>query len=250
MDMAYNNGADAVESLLANDWLPAMTQQAEDAVTYTKAGKTRKRLSRLDASRMAITAPPVDQLTAILTDAARNGMHGAVAELAAQGLDVSTLTDDALSALVKDQAAAVAQQTADGVRLAASRRAVQVNAGRSPSEVAREVGDYLRGLAHTWESDQLRGAVQMATNVSRLAIFAQVQQGASLLSSELLDANTCGPCEAIDGTEFADMAEATRFYPSGGMIDCQGGPRCRGTVVLVLAESDIAPGTPAHLGAG
>lgn len=238
MDVAYDAGVDRTEALLAERWLPAMIQQAEDAVAFTKTGTVRRRLTRLDASRITIPAPDPEPLRAILLDAAREGQRGAVAELASQGLDVAGLTDEALERLVTDQARAVAQMVADGVRMAASRRAVQVNTGRAPGEVAQEVATYLRGLKHQWPADQLRGSVQMATNSARLAVFAQVPASAiaHFIATELLDANTCGPCAAIDGMEFEALTEANRFYGSGGYIDCEGGPRCRGSVVAVLDE--------------
>jgi hypothetical protein len=50
------------------------------------------------------------------------------------------------------------------------------------------------------------------------------------------DANTCAPCDAIDGTSFgysddpAAQAAARAAYPAGGYALCAGGTRCRGTV--------------------
>jgi hypothetical protein len=239
MDLAYETGVDATERLLSDVWLPQLHQAAEDAVTFTKGGTVRKRLTRLDAARVRLAPPDTAPLEAILLDAAREGAAQATAELADQGVVIVGPSDDELMAVVRDHAAAVAQQMADGVSIAASRRAIQVNAGRTPGEVASEVSDYLRGLAHQWERDQLRGAVQMATNSARLAVFDRVpaERVDSFYASEILDAVTCGPCAAIDGHTFESLRDAQRMYPTGGMIDCHGGPRCRGTVVAVMAES-------------
>jgi len=252
MDLAYEDGIEATERLLANSWLPGLTQAAEDAITFTKRGSVRKRLTRLDASRVRLAAPDPEPLVSILLQAARVGAAGAAAEVAEQGVSVLALTDDELLGLVRDHAQAVAQQTADGVSLAASRRAVQVNAGRTPGEVATEVSGYLNGLAHRWEQDQLRGAVQAATNAARLQVFNRVpaERAEAFYASELLDASTCGACAAVDGLAFEDLRSAQRLYPTGGYVDCAGGPRCRGTVVAVMRESEIAPGTPSWLGPG
>jgi hypothetical protein len=251
MDLAYEDGVAATERLLAESWLPDLIEQAEDAVAFTRRGTVRKRLSRLDAARIRLTAPDAAGLAAVLLEAARGGVHGALAELADQGAVVPPVSDEELGALVRDHAAAVAQQTADGMALAASRRAVQVNAGREPGEIALEVSGHLRGLAHQWERDQLRGAVQMATNAARLTVFQRVpaEMAGSWVSSELLDAATCGPCRAVDGYEFTDLREAQRLYPTGGYVDCAGGPRCRGTIIAILRES--APANfPPGLGPG
>jgi hypothetical protein len=109
--------------------------------------------------------------------------------------------------------------------------------------VAQEVRAHLSGLKHQWTQDQLRGAVQMAQTAGRLATFEQRLPGtvtARPYASELLDVNTCSACMEIDGQEFADFAEARTHYASGGYFRCEGGPRCRGTVVVVLDEQDVS----------
>jgi hypothetical protein len=252
LDIAYDAGVSDAHALFDSAWLRDLTQQAEDAVTFTKAGAVRQRLTRLDAARMTLKAPDPAPLADILADAARVGSETATSELAGQGVAVFPLTDDEITRLVADQAAAAAEQIADGIQLAASRRAVQMNAGRTPGEVAAAVSDYLAGLAHRWEHDQLMGAVQAATNAARMAVFARIPQEepSGYYASELLDTATCGPCAGNDGREYATLDAAQRDYSFGGFNACLGGPRCRGTIVAVMTESDVAPGTPAHLGAG
>jgi hypothetical protein len=236
LDLTYQGAVADTEAMLANEWLPQLHQAAEDAITLTRRGTERQRLTRLNASQITLPAPPVEPLQAILGQAAREAADGAVAELGAQGVAVAGLDD--VAGLVADQARSVAQMVADGVRLAAARKAVQVNAGRSIAEVAQEVRSYLDGLVHQWERDQLRGAVQAAQNAARLAVFGQVPEDepAGWYSSEILDVATCGPCMEVDGRAFATLAEAQRFYSFGGFNDCLGGPRCRGTVVAVMRE--------------
>jgi hypothetical protein len=190
-------------------------------------------------------------LRLILLDMARAGAAAAVTELAEQGQAVLPLSEAELEGLVADHAVAVAQQTADGVQIAASRRAVQLTGSRTPIEVADAVHSYVSDLKHQWERDQLAGAIQMATNAGRFRVFDRVPAEAAVFyASELLDTSTCPACAGVDGREYASIEAATRDYPSGGFLDCRGGPRCRGTIVAVLPEAEIAPGTPAHLGPG
>jgi hypothetical protein len=252
LDIAYDAGVEDAHALFDQAWLRDLTQQAEDAVTFTKAGTVRQRLTRLNAAQMTLKAPDPTPLVDILAVAARVGSDTATSELSGQGVAVLPLSDAEIGRLVTDQAAAAAQQITDGIQLAASRRAVQMNAGRTPGEVAAAVSDYLAGLTHRWEHDQLMGAVQAATNAARMAIFARIpsEEPAGYYASELLDTSTCGPCAGNDGHEYATLDAAQRDYSFGGFNACLGGPRCRGTIVALMTESAIAPGTPAHLGAG
>jgi hypothetical protein len=68
----------------------------------------------------------------------------------------------------------------------------------------------------------------MATNAARLAVFDRVpaERVDSFYASEILDAVTCGPCAAVDGLVFESLTDAHRLYPTGGYVDCAGGPRC------------------------
>jgi hypothetical protein len=128
----------------------------------------------------------------------------------------------------------VAQQTADGISLASGRKAAQLaGAGLSTDDVAAGVVEYLSGLTHSWEREQLRGAVAQAQNVGRFHALAQVDDKATYQASELLDDATCDACTEIDGTAFTDFSEAIAAYPAGGFVDCFGGARCRGTLVAV-----------------
>lgn len=68
-------------------------------------------------------------------------------------------------------------------------------------------------------------------------MFAAAPQGVKLYASEILDSNTCGPCFAEDGKEFDTLDAARGEYSSGGYDNCEGGPRCRGTIVAVYGEA-------------
>jgi hypothetical protein len=237
LEVAFEDAASALDSLFADAWLPEQIAAVTDAIVHTASGGLRASVTAAGMARLRAPVVGVSELADVLYGAAVHGAGEAVAELGAQGLALAAPTEAALRALVTDHAAAVAQQLADGVSLAASRRAVQLAAsGLTPAELAAEVSAYLDGLEHAWERDQLAGAANQAVNAGRLVVFAGVEVHASAYASELLDAATCGPCLAVDGTEYADVAAARLDYPSGGYQGCRGGPRCRGTVVLRLGD--------------
>lgn len=230
LDVAYEDAAERLHALFLDGWLVAQTSALAAQIEAADSA----------ASLAAIRAPVVgvEALADELTTLAIEGHMQARDELAAQGVTVGEIEDaSVLRALVSDHAAAVAQQVADGVSIAASRKAVQLHGVRTAQEVAEETAEYLGGLKHAWEKKILDGAVQQALNAGRFEVFEQVEAVASIYASELNDASTCGPCVQIDGTEFATMEEARRAYPTGGYFGCDGGGACRGTIVLVGDES-------------
>jgi len=84
-------------------------------------------------------------------------------------------------------------------------------------------------------SDQIKGMINSAVNQARNEVFSDAEgdgNNITYYASELLDSNTCGPCLDVDGSELT-QDEAFEMYAGGGYIDCEGGGRCRGTVVAV-----------------
>lgn len=67
-------------------------------------------------------------------------------------------------------------------------------------------------------------------------------------ASELLDANTCGPCSLVDGTDYPSLEAAEADYPEGTYYACAGGARCRGTLVYVWG-AEAAPTLDTPFGA-
>jgi len=53
------------------------------------------------------------------------------------------------------------------------------------------------------------------------------------VASEINDQNECTPCSDIDGTTFDSVQAAGDAYPNGGYLYCEGGMRCRGTVIAI-----------------
>jgi hypothetical protein len=103
-----------------------------------------------------------------------------------------------------------------------------------------DITQYLAGLSDTPLIDQLGAALTAAQALGREAtleaVLADLNAPAVYVATEVLDDNTCGPCEELDGTEFASLDEAEAAYPAGGYLDCEGGMRCRGTFIALFGE--------------
>jgi hypothetical protein len=83
--------------------------------------------------------------------------------------------------------------------------------------------------------DNVRGMINTTYNNEQIGVYdVAMQDGADLdlYASELLDRNTCPACLYIDGQTLT-VAQAKALYAGGGYLECDGGPRCRGTVVAV-----------------
>jgi hypothetical protein len=128
----------------------------------------------------------------------------------------------------------------------ASSRAVSASGGALTAEqVGTHVSEYLGGLTHMMLRDRLSGAMTAAMNAGRRAYMAAAPK-ADYYASEILDVNTCAACTEVDSTEYASLEESERDYPSGGYVDCEGGDRCRGTIIAVYKEENANPGEPGY----
>jgi hypothetical protein len=102
-------------------------------------------------------------------------------------------------------------------------------------DLAERVTSEILSRQDMYATDQIQGMISQAVNQSRMEVFKDADEDGNrvqLYSSELLDSNTCGPCMDIDGSELG-QDEAFELYAGGGYIECDGGPRCRGTMVAV-----------------
>jgi hypothetical protein len=240
LDSTHQSVFAALETAWRQQVIPAQISAIGDQIVTTKAGTPRQRVTK--AAMAAINAPNagVDELGAALLQAAKDGGNAALAEMAAQGAIARIPADEQLAASVADQVNAVVSMAANGISLAAQRKAsALVGGGRTAQDVRAAVTSHLSGLRHQWTTDQLKGAVTMAQNTGRAGVFATVDQDAmSYYASELLDANTCDPCMGVDGTQYDTLDEAEQDYAAGGYVDCDGGPRCRGTIVATYQEAN------------
>lgn len=175
----------------------------------------------------------LDNLKALAEDA----IVGAKEEALSQGVKIGTInTTKNVEPLLAQRAEATANLLAQGIADSASRKALNLGVTLAPADVAAAVREHLEGLSDAYLQDMLGGAMTQAQNTGRKEVFAE--RPCRIYASELLDANTCSVCSAIDGQEFGSLAEAEKEYPTGGHKGCLGGPRCRGTLVAVYEEGD------------
>lgn len=243
LDTAHGTVLGSVQTTWEQQVLPAQISALGDQVVTTKAGDPRQRITKAHMAGLNAPALGHDEIMPHLSQAARDGANAALAEMAAQGATADMPSDDAIAAAISDQADAVVAMAANGLSLAAQRKAsALVGGGRTPAEVRAELTSYLTGLKHQWTMDQLQGAVTMAQNIGRVLTFQSVTQDSMrYYSSEILDVATCGPCTDVDGTEYPDLSAAEQDYAAGGYVECAGGPRCRGTLVGVYQSSEVVP---------
>lgn len=198
------------------------------------------------AALAAITGVPygAQKIAAALRAMAARGVEQVKAEAKKQGHDLDNPDPDDFEPALQAKAQAAATQLGNGLAQAASNKA-QTTAGAKPEAVAATVTEHLEGLSDAFLVDTLGGALTTAQNTGRRAAIDKAPSGTRIYASALLDANACGPCAAEDGEEFDTLEEAERDFPSGGYVGCEGGQRCRCTLVAVL------PGeTPASVGVG
>ncbi len=211
----------------------------------------------LDQVRVAVTSDDLAALAAISvsTTAAQEALVDSMVDMALtaakrmsreaqeQGVRIDPVASD--SALFASVAAVVALLLAEGMTNGAGREALrQWSTYTSGDDVSRSVGSYLDELSDAFPRTQLGAALTSAQNTGRLntALSGPV---ASLYASEAMDANTCKPCAEVDGkwlgnTDDPDTpARVAEVYPNGGYRFCEGGNRCRGTVVSVYRPEQV-----------
>jgi 2'-5' RNA ligase len=238
------------------DMNDAWHQAVDDTVEQWAAIQAAQREQITAAVQAAVDAGDIDRLTTttVSTTDAANLLFGrmqafAVAageaqqrEAEAQGVDVPewSLDDEALTAAaIRDRLRQVATTTARllglGLVQSAVRRAVQLFGSGTGAEIAARVDEHLAGLSGAAVEEQVGAAMTAAQNEGRMAVLA-VAPPATYTASEALDRNSCSPCRQVDGTQYATLAAARAAYPTGGYVGCEGGPRCRGTLVTVWPE--------------
>nr|WP_144298771.1 phage portal protein [Streptomyces sp. TLI_235] len=224
---------------IEEQWIRTLEDQIADAVdeddTAALADLTVPADEAAAALRRALASMASQAAGRLVQEAAVQGVH-----IAAPTLD-SALTNRAPAAAalrasygsdLVDVAAVTATLLASGLAASAAREALRVlRPGVSGRSIATAVGDALRSAKGWFRRDQLGGALHRAQNTGRLAAIAAGPPDPVVTATEVHDGNRCGPCSDIDGYEFPSLDEADAAYGTGGYIDCDGGIRCRGTVV-------------------
>lgn len=222
---------------LLSDWEDVTQGQIDDLIKQVEDSTSL-------ADFAAVAAVPVGAavLATVMKRVVRSGASGAKAEVSAQGVDVDVPNLSAVDDVLDERAAATDTLLARSLSEAAGREAVRLGGGALETEaIAASVRNHLEGLSTAYLEQRLGGAVSSAQNYGRTTVFdaaiSTADKDATPYGSELLDANTCSACAAVDGKDYDSLQSAMEEYPTGGYELCEGGERCRGTIVLTFEEA-------------
>lgn len=184
-----------------------------------------------------------DTIAAQLTTVAQHGADEALAEATRQGFPshmlpaVDAATDETTAAAAA-HAARIATATVDRVvapALEAAQRAATT--GAPTTDVVAQAVTAAREASTAGVEDLARQGANVTHGIGRRDAQTAMPEPVEVYASELLDKNTCEPCADLDGHDYATLADGLADYPgAGGYIACDGGSRCRGTLVLVWPQ--------------
>jgi hypothetical protein len=233
--------AESLDLLLAQ-WPPIFRDQRDALADQVAALVDKGRVDKLAGLAVDSSAGAALLKDAMITLAGHAAAEMA-AEAASQGVTISLARAKVSAAALGKVATARAALAGSYISAAASRRALQVVTEHDGSEAAGFVSEALDGLSQISLRDQLGAALSAAQNAGRVSVLEAAPESAGdaqYVATEVLDDNTCDQCEAEDGIVFASLEEAQAAYANGGYIDCQGGERCRGTVMAIWSGQEAA----------
>ncbi len=196
-------------------------------------------------------------LVTMLTATAAQGVAQVVGEAARQGVTIAPDVDYAARAAVEanelqrrmavqiTEACATAARTVAPAPTLSRGRLARIGARFAPRGLGPAGRSALDGiearlalLTPAAAEQAAAGATSRANGAGRFAAMAAAPVQ-TVVASEIMDANCCGPCLAVDGTEYASVEEAMGDYPGlGSYVACEGMERCRGTAVA-LFEGEV-----------
>ena len=232
---------EALDSLWSG-WDEISAQWRRQIVDQVRVAVTSDDLNALAAISVS-TADAQEALVEAMVDMALTAAKRMSREAAEQGARIDPVASD--SSVFASVAAALVVLLAQGLTNAAGREALrQWSFHTSGDDVSREVGRHLEELSDAFPRMQLGAALTSAQNTGRMntALSGPV---ASLYANEVMDRNTCRPCREVDGkwlgnTDDPDTpARVAEVYPNGGYRFCEGGPRCRGTIVAIHRPQQV-----------
>jgi hypothetical protein len=153
--------------------------------------------------------------------------------------DAPLLAADAREALVAAARRAVAAPVGRLLAVAAEEAGRVAPGATTAQEVGAAAVTAAEGASTAGELDAARQAASTAHGLGRTAAVRTAPVPAEVYASELLDRNTCEPCGRVDGRTYTSLSAALEDYPgAGGHVFCEGGARCRGTLVYVWDEAE------------
>lgn len=221
-------------------------------------GLTQRQIDRIvDQVRVAVTANDLAAIAAIsvnTSDAAEllaEHMMGMALEAAKrmsreareQGVRIDPVASDG----ERFTASAVAMAALLGAAMAnsAGREALrQWSVTTSGDDVAANVRQHLEELSDAFPKSNLGALLTSAQNTGRLNTILS-GPSVAIYANEVMDRNTCSPCREVDGKWLGNSddpgtpARVAEVYPNGGYRFCEGGVRCRGTIVSVYRPEQV-----------
>lgn len=243
VDEQWQQATDALAAQYADQITPEQRKQLVDQIRELVVIGAITSLGTLVVEYEAAKA----LLLAAMVGYGKKAADQAVAEAAKQGV-----TGVAAVAPTSAQLDPVAESTASlmarELSVSAGREATRLAGGpgtpapgtdaarQFADDVAGHVDVFLQGLSPAGPRTHLAGAMSTAQNQARHATFTAGPR-CELIASEVNDRNSCEPCREIDGNSFgysddpAAVAAALAAYPTSGYVLCEGGERCRGTLI-------------------
>lgn len=212
-------------------WVTVRAAQIDELVAQAHAVTTAAELAALTA-----TVAGGATLAATLVSVVEHGAQSVADEAAAQGVTLEVADLEAAHTTIADAADATASLVTRALGQSAASAATPL-ASLPADDRAAIVREHLDGLAGATDAYEFAGLASQAQNEGRFAALAGAPDSTRFYASELNDTATCELCAAEDDTEFDSLADARRDYPAGGFVGCQGGKRCRGTIVATYAEA-------------
>jgi hypothetical protein len=240
-------------SQVQSDWEAALTALMADWTDITDAQRdqiadqVRAAINNRDPHALAAITVDSATGTALLAEAMQAHAELAATRVVDEAADqgVATLPGIPDSVTIAALAGVVASLLAAGLAAAAGREALhRYSSTADGQQVADAVDTYIADLSPRTLADQLGGALTSAQNAGRMSTFAVAPEGA-LYASEVMDKNTCEPCREVNGRwlgNISQLDQVDKAYPNGGYVDCEGGNRCRGTIVGVWRPKQVGSG--------
>lgn len=229
---------------LMETWAEVTGRQTDEIVEQVRAAVNNHDPQALSMIMVTTTAAS-RFLAESMVELAEKASGRVVGEARDQGVtipDAAGADAGTLLALATVTAALLGQGLANAGAREALRRFAP---GADGDAVAGAVRTHLGDLSPAYLEAQLGGALTSAQNEGRLATML-AGPVASLYASEVMDKRTCKPCSRINGRflgvtdDISTPARVDQVYPNGGYAECEGGVRCRGTVVAVWRPETVS----------
>jgi hypothetical protein len=229
----------ALDDLLS-EWSGILTVQYASLVSQIVAAIDQSdpaMLTNLSVPTGVATSTLTDAMIALAADAAEQFAVEAEDAGAPETVEPVEPPEETITA----QATIITGLMAAGLASSAAWAALRhVGTGETGKQVGAAVRDHLESLTDAQPRLQLGGALTAAQSAGRMATAAAADGPTSAYyADETLDQNTCSPCREVDGKWLGNtLGDVARLYPAGGYVDCEGGVRCRGQVVVVYRGGD------------